>query len=83
MVRNFAAMEAAGARLETEVLGYHGEEADTLGYSVVRFRQTVGVGAQTQHNYCVATVVWKLADDGWKEARWHCSLERVEVDEGG
>lgn len=74
---NFAAMRAAGAELSTEVLEYHGEAAGGLGYSVVRFVQRVEVGGAVTENPCVATIVWKLTDDGWKEARWHCSPEQA------
>jgi hypothetical protein len=75
MERNFAAMRAAGAVLSSEVLDYHGDVADRLGYSVVRFVQRVEIGGAVIENRCIATIVWKQTEDGWKEARWHCSPE--------
>lgn len=75
MERNFAAMRAAGAGLSSDILDYHGDLADRLGYSVVRFVQRVELGGAVIENRCVATIVWKRTDDGWREARWHCSPE--------
>ncbi|MGZ8804800.1 MAG: nuclear transport factor 2 family protein [Microbacterium sp.] len=70
---NFAAMRAGGAVLSSRVLDYHGVEAGRLGYSVVRFDQRVEIAGTVIENPCIATVVWKRTDEGWKEARWHCS----------
>lgn len=75
MERNFGAMRAAGAGLSSRIVEYHGEEGDRLGYSVVRFVQRVELGGAVIENPCIATIVWKRTDDGWKEARWHCSPE--------
>ncbi|WP_322411337.1 YybH family protein [Microbacterium invictum] len=73
MATNFAAMRTAGAVLSSRVVGYHGEEAGDLGYSVVRFVQRVEIGDSVIENPCIATIVWKRTPGGWKEARWHCS----------
>lgn len=70
---NFTAMRAGGAVLSSRVLDYQGVEAGRLGYSVVRFDQRVEIAGTVIENPCIATVVWKRTDDGWKEARWHCS----------
>ena len=75
MARNMAAMRAAGAQLDSEIVDYDGEVGESFGYSVVHFRQSVTLGGNTLDNHCVATIVWKNTDDGWKEARWHCSLK--------
>ena len=75
----FAGMRAADARLSYDVVDYSACEGRDLAYSVVRFRQTVGVGDGTQRHTCVATIVWKRTPDGWREARWHCTREATEV----
>lgn len=75
MERNFAAMQAGGAVLSSRIVDYHGEADDRLGYSVVRFVQRVEIGGVVIENPCIATIVWKQTPEGWKEARWHCSLD--------
>jgi ketosteroid isomerase-like protein len=75
MLHHFGAMSAAGARLSSQVVDYHGDAGDGLAYSVVRFVQRVELGDALIENPCIATIVWKRTDDGWKEARWHCSPE--------
>ncbi len=75
MARNMAAMKAAGAQLDSEIVDYDGEAGKRFGYSVVHFRQSVTLGGNILDNHCVATIVWKNTADGWKEARWHCSLK--------
>lgn len=74
MRRNMESLAAAGGRLSTEILDYHGTRAETLAYSMVRFRQRVSVGEETSSHHCIATIVWKWAGGSWREARWHCSL---------
>lgn len=83
MAENFAAMQDANAALSTEVKSYHGEVMGDMGYSVVRFIQTVDLHVRTLHSHCVATIVWKYTDGQWKEARWHCSLEKLDVETDG
>lgn len=73
---NFAAMRAGGAVLSSRIREYNGEMSDGLGYSVVRFVQRVEVGPTVIENPCIATIVWKRTEDGWREARWHCSLDQ-------
>lgn len=73
MAENFAAMRAANAVLSSRVIDYHGVQVDRLGYSVVRFVQRVELANAVIENACVVTIVWKHTDEGWKEARWHCS----------
>lgn len=77
MDANFTAMRAAGAGLSSQIREYHGEMADDLGYSVVRFIQRVSIGPTVIENPCIATIVWKRTEGGWREARWHCSLDQT------
>lgn len=74
MEKNMIAMRELHARLAYEIDEYHEKVADTMAYVVVKFRQHVHIPekAEMEHD-CIATVVWKKTDDGWKEARWHCS----------
>lgn len=74
---NFAAMSTAGAVLSSQIREYHGEMTDDLGYSVVRFVQHVTIGPTVIENPCIATIVWKHTEHGWREARWHCSLDQA------
>lgn len=70
----FAQLDAMNAATDSIVLGYEAIEAADMGYSVLDFRQTLTIGAETATFDCVATIVWKATEDGWREARWHGSL---------
>ncbi|MEM7349219.1 MAG: nuclear transport factor 2 family protein [Acidobacteriota bacterium] len=72
--RFFDVLAALGASTDTEVTSYQGIGTAELGYSVIEFRQDI-VGPFFIASFdCVATIVWKPTEDGWKEARWHCSV---------
>jgi len=75
----FARLTDMRAETDTEILDYQALQTAQLGYSVVNFCQTLTVDGQTARFYCVATIIWKQTDHGWKESRWHCSLLRVEA----
>jgi hypothetical protein len=71
---NMEAMRDAEAELSSEILDYRESATTDMAFSVVRFRQDVGLGSQTISNFCLATIIWKRQNGSWKEARWHCSL---------
>jgi hypothetical protein len=50
--------------------------------SVVGFVQTSTIDGRTARFTCIATIVWKLVEDRWREARWHASLLARTVPEG-
>ncbi|MGF1638298.1 MAG: hypothetical protein ACFCUU_14570 [Cyclobacteriaceae bacterium] len=45
-----------------------------MGYSVVDFDQIFIAGDQRLKFSVIATIIWKLVDGQWKEARYHSSL---------
>ncbi len=50
-----------------------------LGYSVLEFRQSLAIGRHEATFDCVATIIWKRTDSGWREARWHASVVSSDV----
>ncbi len=70
----FAQMEAMEAEAYTEIMNYRVRTYPAVAWSVVDFCQHLKVQGQPMKYFCAATIVWKLTPDGWKEARWHCSL---------
>jgi hypothetical protein len=79
--RLFGELDAAGAATDSEILGYQAIEGVELGFGVVEFRQFLTVAGHTATFDCVATIVWKLTPDGWREARWHVSLLSSDIPE--
>lgn len=74
----FDQLETMNAHTDTEIIDYQALRTAALGYSVVNFCQLLTVNEHTSRFYCVATIIWKRTEDGWKESRWHASLTRVE-----
>jgi len=77
----FATLEAMDAQTTSHITEYHAVKGQDLGYSVVYFRQDLAYNGRTAAFDCVATIVWKHTPEGWKEARWHCSV--LDVDTAG
>lgn len=75
----FATLEAMDAETTSHITEYHAIKGQDLGYSVVYFRQELTYSGRTAAFDCVATIVWKQTSEGWKEARWHCSVLRVDT----
>ncbi len=75
----FATLETLGATTDSEILSYKAVREQSLGYSVLEFRQSLTIGDHTATFDCVATIVWKKTDRGWREARWHGSVISSEV----
>lgn len=78
----FAQLDAASASTDSEILDYRAIETADMGYSVVEFRQSLGMGELIASFDCVATIIWKRTESGWKEARWHVSLLSTDLPEG-
>ncbi len=70
----FATLETMGATTDSEIVGYDASIGHELGYSVLEFRQFLTVGSATATFDCIATIIWKLTTEGWREARWHASV---------
>lgn len=77
----FATLDTMGATTDSEILDYKAMVQGTMGMSVLDFRQTLVVGDAVASFDCVATIVWKQTDTGWREARWHASVISSEVPE--
>ena len=75
----FSTLEALGADTDSEILSYKAVREQSLGYSVVEFRQSLTVGEHTATFDCVATIIWKRTKRGWREARWHGSVISSEI----
>lgn len=76
----FAQLDAMGATTDSTVLAYDAVESENMGYSVLEFRQSLGVGALTATFDCMTTIVWKRNEEGtWQEARWHGSVLSSDV----
>lgn len=80
--RLFSELDAVGASTDSEILDYQATATPDMGFSVVEFRQSLGMGTLTAHFDCVATIVWKRTPQGWKEARWHVSLLSTDLPDG-
>ena len=75
----FATLNAMGGSTDSRIENYQAVAADDLGYSVLDFTQTLTVGDHVASFECVATIVWKRTDAGWREARWHASVISSDV----
>jgi ketosteroid isomerase-like protein len=79
--RLFPTLDALGAATDSEITGYDALVAGDLGYGVLDFRQTLTIGDLEATFECIATIVWKRTDAGWRESRWHCSVISSQVPE--
>jgi hypothetical protein len=75
----FGQLDAMNAATDSEILAYDAVEADSMGYSVLEFRQTLTVGDLVASFDCMTTIVWKNVDGVWREARWHGSVLSSDV----
>ncbi len=80
--RLFTELDAASASTDSVIQDYQAIETPELGYSVVEFRQSLAMADLTAYFDCVATIIWKLTPEGWKESRWHVSLLATDIPEG-
>ena len=70
----FPKLEAMGAETDSEITGYQALRRGDLGYGALDFTQTLTVAGLTATFDCIATLIWKRTESGWKESRWHCSV---------
>lgn len=75
----FGTLDELHAATDSEITGYEASAAESMGYSVLDFRQTLSIGPVVATFDCIATIIWKLTGDGWREARWHCSVIQSDV----
>lgn len=75
----FAKLNAMHAKTWSVITEYEAVQGKDMGYSVVFFDQYLEVAGQTQCFKATSTIVWKLMESGWKEARYHGSLLGVEA----
>lgn len=75
----FATLDSMSAATDSEILDYQAMREDTMGMSVLDFRQSLTVGDLVATFDCVATIVWKQTEQGWREARWHASVISSDV----
>jgi hypothetical protein len=75
----FSTLDALGADTDSEIISYKAVKEQSLGYSVVEFRQSLTVSGHTATFDCIATIVWKKTAHGWREARWHGSVISSEI----
>lgn len=73
----FAKLKAMEATTWSEITRYESMIRTDMGMSVVDFDQMFVVGDKKMRFSVIATIVWKLEDKTWKEARWHSSLLTV------
>ena len=67
------------ASTDSVILDYKALSEGTLGSGVLEFQQVLTVGPHVATFECVATIIWKLTADGWREARWHASILSSDV----
>ncbi len=70
----FATLRSMNATTDSIIRDYRALSQGSLGFGVLEFQQIVKVGTHVATFECVATIVWKLTADGWREARWHASI---------
>lgn len=70
----FATLKGMNAATDSLILDYKALRQGALGFGVLEFQQTLTVGHHVATFECVATIIWKLTPQGWREARWHASI---------
>ncbi len=73
----FVTLDDMSAATWSDITGYESSLSDDMGYSVVDFDQTLVTPEQKLRFSVIATIIWKLVDGTWKEARYHSSLVSV------
>ena len=74
----FKQLKDINALTWSEITDFESVKGKELGYSVVYFDQILVIGSKKMKYSVVATIIWKLVDSEWKEARYHSSLTGVE-----
>jgi len=75
----FGTLDSMNAATDSLIVDYRALSHGTLGFGVLEFQQTLKVGPHVATFECVATIIWKLTPQGWREARWHASIISSEI----
>ncbi len=75
----FAKLDAAGAETDSIITDYAATRTPYMGFGVLEWVQTLSMGPLEARFTCMATLVWKRTETGWKEARWHASLLSADI----
>ena len=77
----FSELNAVQADTDSTITNYQVLAGSDMAMSVVEFNQSVTISALNATGLfaCVATIVWKQTEQGWKEARWHVSLLSADI----
>ncbi len=75
----FAQLSEMRADTDSAILAYDAVQSDDMGFSVLEFQQSLTLGELSATFDCMTTIVWKLVDGAWKEARWHGSVLSSQV----
>jgi len=75
----FRTLQTMKADTDSAIVDYKALCEGSLGYSVLEFQQTLTVGVHVATFDCVATIIWKLTEQGWRESRWHASVISADV----
>lgn len=76
----FQNLKTLKAKTWSEITSYNALKHDTMGYGVVEFDQIFHAQGQKLRFKVIATIIWKLENDIWKESRYHSSLVSVGPD---
>jgi len=74
----FQQLKTMEATTWSEITKYEALQKTDMGYGVVDFDQLFIVGNKKMRFSVIATIIWKLEDQQWKESRYHSSLLSVE-----
>ncbi|MFN0049937.1 MAG: nuclear transport factor 2 family protein [Cytophagales bacterium] len=73
----FTNLDQLNAQTWSEITNYEAVQFLDAGYSVVDFDQIFIAGEQKLKFSVISTIIWKLVNGHWKEARYHSSLLSV------
>lgn len=73
----FIKLDELNAQTWSEITQYEAVQFTDSGYSVVDFDQIFIAGDQKLKFSVISTIIWKLVNNEWKEARYHSSLLKV------
>ncbi len=81
--RLFSELTAAQADTDSTITNYQVLAGTDMAMSVDEFTQSLTITDLNSTGLidCVATIVWKQTEQGWKEARWHVSLLSADIPE--
>lgn len=75
----FGTLDSMNATTDSIIRDYRALSQGSLGFAALEFQQTLTVGNRVATFECVATIIWKLTADGWREARWHASIISADI----